>query len=405
MCLFVIFLLLFGCFQSSSQEECFQEGKTCAVNDDNLIDSNGEVFSIDECRLACIDVENCQYITYFGPGSFPFSNYCMLFASCDGTHDCEDCQTETKVCFETCSGALEGQLSDNVVEIMPNVKDEPNCKAICNSVQECKYYTYFSKLHQTFPLLCVLLSELQAPFSPCKEECSSGFGDCQNKFCKFQDINKLNENDHLELLDHAMLENNTSIGVVSFGELECEITMVAVGGGGSGYHNQGGGGGGGSGRIKSLVQQVTNTDQLYFINIGAPGESSSVQLEDELLLSASSGGNARHSDGGSGHSGGGGGGSSSPERCGHGGEDGSNGKDGSLGHGGQGSGVSIASYSMKFFELTAGSQGSCYSGIGGGAGGVLVNGQGPTISFDGEGFGAGGYGYDGRPGVILIEVN
>ena len=50
-----------------------------------------------------------------------------------------------------------------------------------------------------------------------------------------------------------------------------------------------------------------------------------------------------------------------------------------------------------------------YGGLsiyGGGGGGVLVNGEGPTRprgQFDGEGYGGGGY-RDGLPGVVLIEV-
>ena len=67
---------------------------------------------------------------------------------------------------------------------------------------------------------------------------------------------------------------------------------------------------------------------------------------------------------------------------------------------------------MEHFSLAPGrggddAHGSYYT-YGGGAGGVLVNGEGPTRPFapnDGEGYGAGGWWQGhGLPGVILIEV-
>ena len=82
-----------------------------------------------------------------------------------------------------------------------------------------------------------------------------------------------------------------------------------------------------------------------------------------------------------------------------------------LGAAGNGTGENLSDYYMEHFSLTPGRGGeeyevAPYQIVGGGGGGVLVNGEGPTIPCapnDGQGYGAGGY-CEGLPGVVLIEV-
>ena len=94
---------------------------------------------------------------------------------------------------------------------------------------------------------------------------------------------------------------------------------------------------------------------------------------------------------------------------------------------GQGTGVSLDQYSMEYFNLSPGFGGTADVGIngpevalGGGGGGVLVDGFGPNreAKCQGEGYGGGGggmttgkffkwnnpSGHFGLPGVILVEL-
>ena len=92
---------------------------------------------------------------------------------------------------------------------------------------------------------------------------------------------------------------------------------------------------------------------------------------------------------------------------------GTNGNDGEGPCGGKGTGGDISDYSFAGWTLSWGLGGS-YTGnsefYGGGGGGILIDGKGPT-NYDeatGDGYGGGGQGVtyddDGLEGVILLEV-
>ena len=106
-----------------------KENSTCAIQDDNLIDSIAKVYTIEECKNICEEVDACQYITYFGSTSFPFVDYCMIFSECPMTNECQDCISESRVCFETCSDSFESTLTDNAISILPNTEDEPRAES------------------------------------------------------------------------------------------------------------------------------------------------------------------------------------------------------------------------------------------------------------------------------------
>ena len=123
--------------------------------------------------------------------------------------------------------------------------------------------------------------------------------------------------------------------------------------------------------------------------------------------------------GGAGYSGGGGRGYDPDYGCTNcgswGGRDGSKGYDGNCGVGGSGTGENIRSYALSHFTLSPGYYGEpkISHGVGGGGGGVMVDGNGPSaLTWHGQGYGGGG-GYDpgnsggystGLDGVILLEV-
>ena len=135
------------------------------------------------------------------------------------------------------------------------------------------------------------------------------------------------------------------------------------------------------------------------MQVGGPGEDSTIGTPDQLHLSASPGEDGEIYAGGSGYSGGG--------DPGHdGGEDGGDGYYG----GGKGSGLDVSSIHLLNFSMSPGARGK-HSGNygGGGGGGVLINGLGPnrTTTTVGEGYG-GGRGYDSSsddgPGLVLVEI-
>ena len=136
------------------------------------------------------------------------------------------------------------------------------------------------------------------------------------------------------------------------------------------------------------------------VRVGRAGESSGIEVNNQLVLEAAPGEDCIGHRGGPGYSGGGG------YDAGDGGENGSDGEDG-YGHGGDGSGFDLTSVNMDNFILSPGKAGSGLTFWGGGGGGVIVNGEKPTgeHSFTGEGYGGGGCFVDkGLPGCVLINM-
>ena len=383
---------------------CQVEGQACDIGQDNLLSAQAGVESLQECEAICIDNFDCEFITFFGSESFPLRNYCMLFQDCSELAECQDCTTAVELCFEQCGQSVEGPLEENVLEVIPGVEDELDCKAICRNQTACQSYTYHNSTDPVLRKICFLLTEIQEPLQSC-EHCSTGFPDCRNipADCSFTvDDNKLSSYMFSE-------PGTTTVTISPFPALlgECELTALAVGGGGQGGNY----GGGGSGYVSSSSGPVP-ASQLV-VRVGGPGEESSLQTgAGETVITAIAGQSNSGGDGGAGYSGGGG--CCRSDLYGDGGEDGS---DGCGSYGGAGSGLNLASISLQRFSLAPGAAGKKHiSGggyhCGGGGGGVMVDGAGPRDSnHDGEGYGGGMGGYYSEtpgspgPGVVLIEIN
>ena len=382
-------------------DPCWVEGEACLVETDNLLSSLPGVPDLVTCRQICQDNKDCIFFSYYGPESFPFQEYCLMFSSCSSLHPCEDCRTEEFSCFPApCGVPLQGPITDNSVDIITAVPDELVCKLNCIENPSCKVYTYYNSKDVNYPSICFLLSEVQAPMQTC-EHCSTGVPDCRNitGICTFSvgAENTLQSSYRFENTG-----NTTTTNILALGE--CELTVLAVGGGGTGYN-----GGGGSGYVASTSVEVL-TSQLI-VKVGGRLKSSSLETsEGEIIITAAfgeSGGYTAFHNGGAGYSGGGGGGSS---YSGDGGEDGGNGH-GGRGSGGAGSGLDISSIHLQQFSLTPGVRGKEHAPYGdrygGGGGGVLVDGTGPQeTSGDGQGYGGGGGGYTNNmgSGLVLLEI-
>ena len=387
---------------------CSIEGQTCIIGQDNLLASYAGVESLPQCEALCIDNYDCEFISYFGPDSFPLRNYCMLFSECDILTECQDCTTAEEICFEQCGHKVEGPLEENVLEIIPGVQDELTCKAACRNESDCEAYTYHDNSDLLLPGICFMLTEVQAPLQSC-QHCSTGFPNCRN-ITAVRCIFTIGE-DTTPLTSYKFTETNiTTVNILAVGN--CELTVVAIGGGGK---RGAGDGGGGSGYVASTNLTVSTSQLVVTVGVGGPGELSSLETsEGETIIAAQPGGSGNgdgnSGDGGAGYSGGGGG-------CyydgGNGGEDGGDGHNNRCGNGGAGSGLQISSIPISSFTLTPGRGGKSksggYYGGGGGGGGVLVDGSGPQESeYDGEGYGGGAFGGGTSgvpgPGLVLLEM-
>ena len=193
----------------------------------------------------------------------------------------------------------------------------------------------------------------------------------------------------------------------------CAARLFMVGGGGeSGGYDFAGGSGAGSGYLKYSSVPLTETTTVQ-IQVGDHGEASTVTI-DGVTLKAAPGadGSSSSSYGGYGFSGGAGGFCN----C----QGGSNGGDGEGELGGQGTGEQLSSFPMDSFILTPGVGGQYFDygdgdyRVGGGGGGVLINGNGPEEwdIHQGQGYGGGGSYKDsqgntemiGLRGVILLQM-
>ena len=93
-----IFLLLISYLSNiltleNSPVTCSSDGVACG---DSVNSVFNDVATIEQCRLLCYDSQDCQYLTYFDRNGFPFQEVCYTFSSCEKTHPCTNCVSETK---------------------------------------------------------------------------------------------------------------------------------------------------------------------------------------------------------------------------------------------------------------------------------------------------------------------
>ena len=313
------------------------------------------------------------------------------------------CYSNDSSLDSSCGRNFESQLVDNVIEWIPDVEEELNCKSICLEDAGCLYYTYYDKENEDDPNLCILLSDLLSPIQEC-EHCITSLPNCNDTSyisCKFS------INSDQTLLDSHVFTNifDAISGIyVSFSpsaSLGCQATVVAIGGGGSGGRSEAGCyGGGGSGYVKSDVIDISSKGYQVLVDIRndyAQYPWIVRKMNGEDILYAWSGETGCR-NGGNGYSGGGGY---------LGGKGGSNGSDGEGSNGGSGSGFDISTISLEHHTLSPGNGCGPSGDYGGGGGGVLVDKAGP--GGQAESFGGGGCAYNSPPhygvqGMVLIET-
>ena len=380
-----------------SPVSCSSEGVVCAFSEDNLLDQVPGVATLDQCRELCLDMDTCQYISYFDENATPIAGFCQLFNTCENVNNCTNCYTENIDC-RTCGTNVIGGLGDNVLDVIPYIESEMNCKELCLMNSTCTFYTYFlandTLLHQN----CFLLTEFAPPAQPCSTCITGPRGCSQPGGCSLA----VGGEEQQALMVTSVGEAR-EIAVTGRGE--CNLTLLVVGGGGAfGY-----GGGAGSGYLEYRSLQVS-AGTVLTATVGYQRQASSLAISGGETVMAQPGQDAPgNSNGGDGYSGGGGYGY---DYGGDGGSDGGDGEDGSDYICGRGTGEDVSLYTFTTWSLTPGDGGQAYHGryYGGGGGGVLVDGAGPQASqYQGQGYGGGSSGWsfygEGLPGLILLEVN
>ena len=157
---------------------CASDNMACDTSHDNILDSIGGETTIEECRELCYDKDDCQFLTYLGLDSFPLKETCFLLRSCEETHSCTDCVSETKSCFQTCGTNIVGVIDDNNLATFVGVEMEGECREHCRTTSNCSYYTYFLEGDPNSQL-CIALSHLIEPLEHC-DTCLTGPLECED---------------------------------------------------------------------------------------------------------------------------------------------------------------------------------------------------------------------------------
>ena len=154
---------------------------------DNIISIVNGVSTVVLCRQLCHGEPACAFLTFYGPESFPFSETCVLYSSCESLYPCEDCLTEEASClpveFQVCSSPVESHLGENMLQFLTNIENEAACKGECSGVSGCAYYTYHNLTDPGIPGGCFLLSSLDlgVPLKSCAQ-CKTGPLDCTKRY-------------------------------------------------------------------------------------------------------------------------------------------------------------------------------------------------------------------------------
>lgn len=398
----VVILLALSSFYKceNSTIGCSENNVACIAHEGNLVEYVGGVSDVAECRQLCNDEDSCQFLTYYDATSFPWRESCFLLSDCEDKEPCTDCLSEPRFCYQSCIFPYTGAIDNNVIDLIPDVDSDLECRNSCLAVRECSHYTYFGDRGQ-----CYLLSSLLEPINYC-DNCVTGPDVCtDDDRCLFLQNGTLQKSfmftDTEEIINGHLLADD-----------HCQVRLFLVGGGGkySGHTY----GGGGSGYLKYSSITLNEVKSIQ-IEVGDQGETSTVTM-DGVTLEAGPGESDRTDGtiryGGNGYSGGG----SVSCECNGGSDGGDGGGDGDTHIGGKGTGEKLSSFPMDTFILSPGVGGQYYgSSFGGGGGGVLVNGAGPQEwnVHQGQGFGGGGCHYSsdskeyveiGLRGVILLEM-
>merc|ERR1719204_1943416 len=133
---------------------------------------------------------------------------------------------------------LVGDLDENILDVIPNIQSEIDCKQSCLAHPNCSFYTYFFPNDTIHHQHCFLQTEFVGPQQPC-ETCITGPADCSNHGCSLS----MNGEKHKALILTSVGQTSEIEVINDWDNVTCNITLFVVGGGGL-SHSSGGGGSG-----------------------------------------------------------------------------------------------------------------------------------------------------------------
>ena len=321
--------------------ECFVYDSSCVISD-NFIGIVDNIVSAQDCKRECENNSTgCTVYSYYGANGVPFRDTCLIFNGCSTLEAVENCFTEEINCATTfCKAPVEGILSDNVIDIVPNASEEV-CEAECELEEQCQFFTFYFSNSTLFPNTCFLLSEIKAPITPCQEEdaCVSVSSNCENNLCGFLE-------DGILFTNGTVFTETTEIDLLTIGPCSARrVLAVVVGGGGNATYL----GGAGSGYVEFQELQFSRPYVQFEATVGETDQQSMLTSisdgNNDVLMMALPGEGAVGPNGANGYSGGG------AYPVGNGGSDGGNGQDVVGYSGGKGSGLDIRTIPITNFEL------------------------------------------------------
>ena len=74
---------------------------------------------------------------------------------------------------------MDSQVSDNLIQLLPDVADEEDCNHYCSLNSHCTYYTFYRSTATLIPGTFLLFSRVDKPFRAVNH-CMTGAADCSN---------------------------------------------------------------------------------------------------------------------------------------------------------------------------------------------------------------------------------
>ena len=111
-------------------------------NTSRILDTIANVETPEECQVLCTG--DCAAFTWADPASSVFKNLCALFSSTEKEISCENCISGPAYCKCTMIGECSVD-NENILGSYVNIPNEASCHQICREIEDCKFFTYFSK--------------------------------------------------------------------------------------------------------------------------------------------------------------------------------------------------------------------------------------------------------------------
>ena len=153
------------------------ENQACEAHTDNVV-GTGDA-DLATCRALCSYRDDCNFITFFGSESFPFTITACSSAAVILSTSVTTAGQRPKSALRRAARTLREQW-ENILEVSFDVEEEISCKLLCSLNPSCVVYTHYNASHPTFMNSYFMMRDLNGPFKSC-ESCKTGCLDCGAK--------------------------------------------------------------------------------------------------------------------------------------------------------------------------------------------------------------------------------